>query len=312
MKIFNQLNIPKNYKKSVFAIGNFDGVHLGHQKVFKKAKDIAKRKKVKFGVMTFTPLPIMVFNKKIKNYRLACERQKLKLFKKNKVDFVVNVNFSKSFFKITAEDFIKKILYKKLQVKLIVVSNNFKFGRNRKGDINLLKHFSHTFGYNLLNIEPLKYLNQLVSSTKIRNQLRKGNVNIANKMLSRTWSIEGEVIEGKKIGRTLGYRTCNIKIKNYILPKTGIYAVKVSIGNNNKIYGAVAYLGNRPTFSGDQVFLEVNIFGIKKNLYKKKLTVYFLKYLRKDIKFDNSDQLVKQMNKDVISAKKGLKTKLVA
>jgi len=136
-------------------------------------------------------------------------------------------------------------------------------------------------------------------------------VNLANKLLSRTWSIQGIVIKGKKIGRKLGYRTCNIRIKNYIMPKAGIYAVKVTIGSKKNFYRGVAYLGNRPTFKGNQIFLEINIFGINKNLYKKKLTVYFLKFLRKDVKFENSDQLVKQMNKDVISAKKGLKTKLV-
>jgi riboflavin kinase / FMN adenylyltransferase len=311
MKIFNHLNVPKNYKKSALAIGNFDGVHLGHQKVFKKTKGIAKNKKIKFGVMTFTPLPAMFFNKEIKNHRLANESQKLKLFKKNNIDFVINVPFNKNFFKISAKNFIKKIIYKKLQVKFLVVSNNFKFGRNRKGDINLLKSFRKSCGYSLLNVEPLNYLNKSVSSTKIRNHLKNGNVNLANKLLSRTWSIQGIVIKGKKIGRKLGYRTCNIRIKNYITPKAGIYAVKVTIGSKKNFYSGVAYLGNRPTFEGNQIFLEINIFGIKKNLYKKKLTVYFLKFLRKDVKFENSDQLVKQMNKDVISAKKGLKTKLV-
>ena len=115
----------------------------------------------------------------------------------------------------------------------------------------------------------------------------------------------------KKIGRKLGYRTCNINIKNYILPKTGIYAVKVSIGSKNKKYGGVAYLGSRPTFGGKEIFLEIHIFGINKNLYKKKLRVYFLKFLRRDRKFNNSLQLIRQMNKDVIFAKKGLKTRLV-
>ena len=311
MKIFNNLNIPKKYKKSALAVGNFDGVHLGHQKVFKKTKDIAKNKKIKFGVMTFTPLPTMFFNKKILNHRLANENQKLQLLKKNNVDFVINVSFNKNFSKISAENFIKKIIYKKLQVQFLAVSNNFKFGRNRKGDINLLKNFSKSCGYNLLNVEQFNYANKSVSSTKIRNYLKNGNVNLANKLLSRTWSIEGIVIKGKKIGRKLGYRTCNIRIKNYIMPKVGIYAVKVTIDKKQKFYGGVAYLGNRPTFEGNQIFLEINIFNIKKNLYKKKLTVYFLKFLRKDVKFDNSTQLVKQMNKDVISAKKGLKTKLV-
>ena len=151
----------------------------------------------------------------------------------------------------------------------------------------------------------------MVSSTKTRNYLKKGNINLANKLLSRTWFIEGKVKKGKKIGRKLGYRTCNIDVKNYVMPKLGIYSVKVSIGSEMKKYGGVAYLGSRPTFKGKEIFLETNIFGINKNLYKKKLRVYFLKFLRNDKKCKNSTQLIKQMNKDVISAKKGLKTSLV-
>jgi riboflavin kinase/FMN adenylyltransferase len=141
--------------------------------------------------------------------------------------------------------------------------------------------------------------------------LQKGNIDLANKLLSRTWFIDGDVIKGKKLGRKLGYRTCNIKIKNYVLPKAGIYAVRLLIGNKKKLYSGVAYIGSRPTFEGKQVFLEIYIFGIKKNLYKKKLRVYFIKFIRLDKKFKNSSELVKEMNKDVILAKKGLKGKMV-
>ena len=311
MKIFNKLEVLKSYKNSALAIGNFDGVHLGHQKVFQKTQQIAKKEKIKFGVLTFSPLPVMFFNKKIKNFRLVSESKKLKLLKKNKVDFVLNIKFNKKFSKMSAENFIKNIIYKKLNARLLAVSNNFRFGKNRRGDVNLLKKFSLKYGYSLLKVNPQEFSKKIVSSTKVRKSLVQGKISLANKLLSRTWFIEGVVIKGKKIGRTLGYRTCNIKIRNYILPKIGIYAVKVRIGHNKKIYGGVAYLGRRPTFEGKEVFLEINIFDIKKNLYKKKLTVYFLKFLRKDIKFVNSVQLIKQMNKDVISAKKGLKTKLI-
>ncbi len=261
--------------------------------------------------MTFTPLPVMFFNKKIKNFRLVSEKQKLELLKKNKVDFVVNIKFNKNFSKISAENFIKNIIYKKLNAKLLAVSNNFKFGKNRKGDVFLLKNSSEQYGYSLLNVNPYKNLGKIVSSTKIRKYLKNGRIELANKLLSKTWFIEGIVRKGKKIGRKLGYRTCNINIKNYILPKIGIYAVKVLINNKKRVYDGIAYLGSRPTFNGKKIFLETNIFGIKKNLYKKSLKVYFLKFLRKDIKFDSSAQLIKQMNKDVIFAKRGLKTKLV-
>jgi riboflavin kinase/FMN adenylyltransferase len=311
MKIFNNTNILKNYKNSALAIGNFDGIHKGHQKVFKITKKIAKRMNIKFGILTFSPLPVMFFNKKIKNFRLTSENQKLNILTKHKVDFVININFNKKFSRISAEDFIKKNIYKKISPRLLAVSNNFKFGKNRRGDVKLLSKFSNLYNYKLLNIKPFKYLNKTVSSTKIRNYLIGGNIDLANKLLSRTWSIEGYVKSGNKIGRKLGYRTCNIKIKNYIIPKPGIYAVKVSVGDKVKVHGGVAYLGTRPTFAGKEIFLEVNIFNFNKNLYKKKLKVYFLKFLRVDKKFANSAQLVRQMNKDVIFAKKGLKTKLI-
>ena len=311
MKIFKDINISKNYKASALAIGNFDGVHKGHQKVFKETKKFAKVKKIKFGVLTFTPLPTMFFYKNIKNFRLTSEKQKIRLLKKYQVDFVINIKFNKSFSKIKAKDFIKKIIFKKISPQSLSVSNNFKFGRKRKGDVNLLKQFSNDCNYRLLKISPFKYLGKTVSSTRIRRCLKNGNIELANKLLSRTWFIDGKVLKGKQIGRKLGYRTCNIKIKNYILPKIGIYAVKVSLGDSKRKYGGVAYLGTRPTFEGKTIFLETNIFGIKKSLYKKKIRVYFLKFLRGDRKFKSPAQLIKQMNKDVIFAKKGLKAKLV-
>ena len=304
MKIFNNLNIPKKYKRSLLAIGNFDGVHKGHQKVFKYAKKFAKKNKSKFGILTFYPLPVMFFNKRIKNYRLTSEDEKFKLLKQYGVDFVINIRFNKSFSKISADNFIEKIIYKKINPRHIFVSNNFKFGNKRKGNVNLLKRFGKKYDFKLLKISPYKYGQKLVSSSRIRKCLQKGNIDLANKLLSRTWFINGHVIKGKKLGRKLGYRTCNIRIKNYILPLVGIYAVKVLIKNKKNISRGVAYFGSRPTFKGKEIFLEINIFGIKKNLYRKKLRVYFLKFIRSDIKFSSSAKLVRQMNKDVILAKK--------
>ena len=311
MKIFNSLTISKKYKGSAIAIGNFDGVHRGHQKVFKQAKKFAKKNKIRFGILTFTPLPVMFFNKKNSNYRLTSEDQKFNILKKYEVDFLVNIKFNKTFSKISAKKFIKNILYKKINPTLIFVSNNFKFGNKRKGNINLLKKFSKKYDYKLLKINPFRDQGKIISSTGIRKCLQTGNLDLANKLLSRTWFIDGRVKKGKKLGRKLGYRTCNIHIRNYVLPKTGTYAVKVLIENKKKIYNGVAYLGSRPTFGGKKIFLEINIFDIKKNLYKKKLRIFFLKFIRRDQKFNNSRKLVRQMNKDVIFAKKGLKTKLV-
>jgi len=304
MKIFNNLNIPKKYKNSFIAIGNFDGVHKGHQKIFKYSKALAKKNKSKFGILTFSPLPVMFFNKKIKNYRLTSEYEKFQLLKKYGVHFVVNIKFNRDFSKISAKNFIKKIIFKKINPKQIFVSNNFKFGNKRKGNVNFLKKLGKKYDYKLLKINPYKYAKKLVSSTRIRKCLQKGNIELANKLLSRTWSISGKVIKGKKLGRKLGYRTCNIRIKNYVLPMNGIYAVKASIESKKNKYLGVAYLGSRPTFKGKEIFLEIYLFGIKKNLYKKELRVYFLKFIRGDRKFKNSAELIGQMNKDVILAKK--------
>ena len=311
MKIFKNTNIPKNYKNSAIAIGNFDGVHKGHQKVFKQAKKQAKKNKIKFGVLTFTPLPVMFFNRNIKNYRLISESKKFQLFEKHKVDFVINVKFDKIFSKITAEKFIKNIIFKKVNPQLIFVSNNFKFGNKRRGNIRLLKKFSKNYNYQLINTLPLKHKGKVVSSTQIRKCLQQGNLDLANSLLSRTWFIKGLVQRGRKLGKKLGYPTCNIDVKNYVLPKIGIYTVKVLIGNNKKIFKGVAYLGYRPTFGGKKIILEINIFGIKKNMYKKELKVYFIKFIRGEQKFKNRSSLIKQMNKDVIIARKSLRANLI-
>jgi len=311
MKIFKNTTIPKKYKGSAIAIGNFDGVHKGHQKIFNQAKMYTKRNKLKFGVLTFTPLPVMFFNKKIKNHRLVSENQKLDFIKEYGTDFVVNIKFNKIFSKITAENFIKKIIFKKIKPHLIFVSNNFRFGNKRKGNVSLLRSYCNKYNYRLINIKPFKYKGRIVSSTRIRESLQSGNLDLANTLLSRTWSIKGTVQKGKKLGKKLGYPTCNINIKNYLLPKFGVYAVKVLIDKNIKIMSGIANLGYRPTFEGKKLLLEVNIFGFKRNLYKKKLTIYFEKFIREEKKFDNSTSLVRQIHKDVIFAKKHLKTKLI-
>ena len=222
MKIFHKATILKNYKGSALAIGNFDGVHKGHQKVFKYAKKFAKRKKIKFGILTFNPLPVMFFNKKIRNYKLISEDQKYKLFKNYGVDFVINIKFNKVFSQISAEKFITNIIYKKISPKLIFVSNNFKFGNKRRGDINLLKKFSKKYNFRILKIRPFNYQGKIISSTRIRKFLQNGYLDLANTLLSRTWSIDGYVKKGKKNRQKIrisyvqysNQRLCASKIRN--------------------------------------------------------------------------------------------------
>ena len=301
---YKNFNIKKNHQKSIILIGNFDGVHLGHQKLFDSAKKYKKKENLKIGVVTFDPIPKMFFNKKLKNYRISNLNQKLNIFKKLKVDFVVNKKFDKKFSKIKCNKFISEIIYKKLNPKIIFVSNNFKFGNKREGDVKLLKLLEKKYKYKIINPPTLKKKNKTISSSLIRKLLADGKLNLANNYLNRNWSIEGVVKKGRNIGKKIGFPTCNIDIENYVIARPGVYAVKVNILNNNKILKGIANLGYRPTFNQKKILLEVNIFNFSRNLYNKKLTVEFIKFIRGEKKFKGIDQLKKQIKLDLKSAKR--------
>ena len=304
VKYYNNFNIQKKHKNSIILIGNFDGVHLGHQKLFKKALILKKRKKYKIGVVTFDPIPKMFFFKKIKNYRISNLNQKLEILKNFEVDFVVNKKFDLKFSKIDCNKFIDNFLYKKLSAKLIFVSNNFRFGHKREGDVKLLKSLEKKYNYKIVNPSPLKKKEKIISSTLIRNLLETGQVSLANKHLGRNWSIQGVVKLGRRIGKTIGFPTCNIDIENYVIAKPGVYAVKIFINKTKKNLKGIANLGFRPTFNQHKLLLEVHLFNFSRNLYNKYLSVEFIKFIRKEKKFRNIDQLKKQIKVDLLNAKK--------
>ena len=310
-KIYNNFIIPRKLKKSILLIGNFDGLHLGHQKVCNEAKKYKKKYKLKLGVLTFNPLPIMFFNNKMKNYRLTNDSQKFILLKKMGVDFVINKRFNLKFSKIKSEKFIKNIIVKKIDPKFIFVSNNFRYGNKRKGDVKELITESKKYGFNVIKPEPLRIKKKVVSSTSIRDLLKKGKIREANKLLSRNWVINGDVQRGRQLGKKLGFPTCNIDINNYVLAKPGVYSIKVTIDESKKILNGIAYLGYRPTFEGKKLLLEVNLFGFNGNLYKKTLNVYFFNFIRRDKKFKNKISLITQMKKDLLKAKFDLKKKII-
>ena len=301
---YKNFNIKKNHKKSIILIGNFDGVHLGHQKLFDSAKKHKKKENLKIGVVTFDPIPKMFFDKKLKNYRISNLNQKLSIFKKFKVDFVINKKFDKKFSKIKCNNFISEIIYKKLNPKIIFVSNNFRFGNKREGDVKLLKLLEKKYNYKIINPPTLKKKNKTISSSLVRKLLADGKLNLANNYLNRNWSIEGVVKKGRNMGKKIGFPTCNIDIENYVIARPGVYAVKVNILNSNKILKGIANLGYRPTFNQKKILLEVNIFNFSRNLYNKKLTVEFIKFIRSEKKFKGIDQLKKQIKLDLKSAKR--------
>ena len=302
MKIYNNPNIDNKHRNGVIAIGNFDGLHLGHQKVIQEAKQKAKKNKIPFGVMTFEPVPVMFFNKNIKNHRINSLEQKKTQLKKFRLDFLIIIKFNKNFSTQSAEEFIKKIISKKTRCKYLYVSKNFKFGFKRQGNIKTLKKFEKKYNFKNIVTKPYKKGNKTISSTFLRKKIRSGKIDEVNKLLNRNWCINGKVIKGQRRGRKIGFPTCNLKLSNYVVPKLGVYAVKVK--SKNFYRNGIANIGYRPTFNGQNLLLETNIFGINKNLYNKVISVNFKKFIRPEKKFRNLKHLKQQIKLDIKKAKK--------
>jgi riboflavin kinase/FMN adenylyltransferase len=302
MKIYKNAKLSKKHRNSVLAVGNFDGLHLGHQKVINEAKQKAKKNKLPFGLMTFEPIPMMFFKKINRDHRINSLDQKKIQLKKLKLDFLIIIKFNKNFSTLTAEEFIKEIIFNKTRCRYLYVSKNFKFGFERQGNIQTLKKFEKKFNFVSIITKPFKKNYKTISSTLIRKKIREGKISLVNKLLNRYWCIEGKVIKGKKRGRRIGFPTCNLSLNSYVVPKLGVYAVRVKGKTFNK--NGIANVGYRPTFNGQSLLLETNIFGFNQNLYNKVINVSFKKFIRVEKKFKNLEYLKKQIKIDTKLAKK--------
>tara|TARA_B100000886_G_scaffold263377_1_gene187966 strand:- start:155 stop:1087 length:933 start_codon:yes stop_codon:yes gene_type:complete len=303
INLYKNYNIKNNDKSSIILIGSFDGLHLGHRKLFERAKKLKFKTKCKIGVFTFDPIPKMFFSESLKNYRISNFNEKIKILKNFNVDFVINQAFNKKFSRIKCNDFIKNILIKRIGMKYIYVSNNFKFGNKREGDVKLLQTYQKKYNYKVIKPSPLKIKNKVISSSLIRKLLQDGNLNTANKYLNRLWSVEGVVKKGRQLGKKIGFPTCNIDMKDYVISKLGVYAVKINLTTDNKIYKGIANLGIRPTFNQKKILLEVNIFNFNKKIYGRRIRVEFVKFIRGEKKFENINNLKKQIKLDIKKAK---------
>ena len=304
VKLYKNFDINKNHRESIILIGNFDGVHLGHLKLFKLAQTYKKEYNLKIGVINFDPMPKMFFNKTLKNFRLSSVTQKVNLLNNLGVDFIITKKFDKTFSKTKSINFIKNILSKKLKARFIFVSNNFRFGNKREGDVKFLVQNEQKYNYQVIKPKPFLVNKKIVSSSLIRSYLEKGFLERANKLLDRKWSINGMVQKGRQIGKKIGFPTCNIDIKDYVLAKPGVYAVSVLRKNNPKTLKGIANLGFRPTFNQKKILLEVHLFNFSGNLYNKHLSVEFLKFIRKEKKFKNINKLKSQIKLDLEIAKR--------
>ena len=302
--LYNSFNIKARHKRAIILIGNFDGLHLGHQKLFTLANKYKRKYSLSVGVLTFEPMPKMYFNKNINNFRISNQKQKIDLLNKLNVDFVITKKFNKNFSKTKSISFIENILKKKLNAKFIFVSNNFRFGNKREGNVKQLIKYEKKYNYKIIKPKPLLIKRKIISSSLIRNYLQIGKLREANKLLRRNWSIEGKVQKGKQLGKKIGFPTANIDIKDYVLACPGVYAVKAKLTNSSKIIKGIANLGYRPTFNGKKILLETHLFNFSGNIYNKDLTVKFLKFIRKEKKFKNINQLKKQIRIDLLTAKK--------
>lgn len=283
-------------KESVVTIGNFDGIHKGHQVLIEKATEYAKKNNVISTVFTFNNHPVNYFKpNSIKN--IITNNDKIKILKTMGVDYIINIPFDEYMTKISGYDFVKDILIDKLGAKKIIVGHDFTFARNKEGNIDLLKELSKKNGFLLEIVNPVKIDDIRISSSYIRKLILDGKVEDARKYLGRNYKLSGEVIHSKKLGRTIGFPTANISIdENIIIPKVGIYATKVYV--NGTIYYGATNVGYNPTVNGKKLSIETNILEFNDDIYGKIITIEFLERIRDEKKFNGIEELKEQLQKD--------------
>ena len=300
--VCNLDNLPKNITNPVITIGNFDGVHWAHQKIFKKIIERARDLRGTSVVITFEPHPVKVmFPEKAKPLITLLE-QKKELVINQGIDIFLIIEFTLEFAGISARDFVKDILVDKIGIKEIAVGYDYTFGHNRKGNITVLREMGSLFNFNVHQVDPVYVRKVLVSSTSIRNLIMEGNVDEAKKILGRNYQIRGEVISGRnRGGPLLGYPTANLRLTDELIPKEGVYIVLIDIGG--KIYQGLTNIGYNPTFKDKTLSVETYIFDLSANILKQKIKVNFLSRLRDEITFASSKELSQQIDQDVNQAR---------
>ncbi len=311
MKLYTDLNHFKAHNP-VVTIGTFDGVHLGHQKVILRLQEFAKQHNGETVIFTFHTHPRLVTSPNESNLRLLTTlKEKIDLFKKYGIDHLIVYTFDKEFSELTYNEFVEKILVEKIGTHCLVVGYDHKFGKNREGGFDYLQKCAEKFNFKIEKLDVLLVKEDSVSSTKIREALESGKIEKANHYLGYLFTLHGTVVEGKQLGRKLGFPTANIEAsdKYKIIPGYGVYAVKVELGNNG--YNGMLNIGTRPTFNNnaDNRSIEVHIFDFDGDLYGKEITLKFVGKIRDEKKFENIDMLVSQLVKDKKAALKILQVK---
>lgn len=291
-------------KKLCLAIGNFDGFHKGHQAIIRQVKDISLKKNLSSAIMSFNPHPRIFFNNSNENFNIYTKEEKLIFLKEFNIDIYIDFEFNINLSQLTPEDFVENILVDKLNITNLVVGSEFRFGKDRKGNVSTLNDLSKKNNYNVHLVDSimLKDMSSKYSSSIIRKKITEGKIEDVTNSLGRQWYMKGTVIEGQKKARDINFPTANILPSNHILPKKGVYAVDVIF--NNKTYLGISNFGLRPTVDGTKLLLETHLFNFDQEIYGKELTVRFHTFIRPEVKFSNFKELTKQIKKDVEKAKK--------
>ena len=290
--------ISKQTRGYSVAIGNFDGLHLGHLSVISLAQNHGKE--LDSGVLTFEPHPRQFFNQNQPRFRLMNAETRMNNLKKLNLDVLFEIPFNQSLANLRPEAFVESILIEKLNIKHIVVGESFRFGRNRAGSIELLKKYNIEGKLDLTIAPAFKFEDQLVSSSLLREKLKAGSIKEVNKLLDHSYHISGIVQKGFQRGRNLGFPTINLEIKDILIPKYGVYAAFVDVlsGELKGKYKGAASIGLRPTYGNNDPNIEVYIFDFNDSLYEENVSVSLVDFLRPEIKFDNELELIEQMKQD--------------
>lgn len=293
-------------KPTVITIGTFDGVHLGHQKIINKVVESARRENLLATIFTFFPHPRMIVQHDNSLKLIHTLSEKKEALKALGVDLLIVQPFNEDFANLTAEDFVHKLLVERLNAKKVIIGYDHRFGKGRTADIKDMERFGEQYGFAVEEI-PVEEINEVsVSSTAIRNALLSGKMDIAERYLAAPYSLTGTVVHGMKLGRSIGYPTANIVVddKYKLIPKDGVYAV-YSLINQQKVYGMMS-IGKNPTIEGKGSSIEVHFFDFNNDIYDQQITIYFIKYLREEQKFDSIELLKQQIANDETAARKAI------
>lgn len=308
MKVYHNIEDFKGVENPIVTIGTFDGVHVGHQKIISRMKELAQKLNGETVLITFYPHPRLVIHPDSKNLKfINTQERKIKLIEKTGVDHLIVIKFTHEFSKLTSSNFIQKYLVEQIKTRKLIIGYDHHFGKNRLGDFKTLYDLGHQFGFDVEKIPAQDVENIAVSSTKIRKALETGKIQKANLLLGYEYSITGIVVEGQKIGRKIGFPTANIEQADEykLITANGVYACRVEY--EGKIFKGMGNVGVRPTVNNSDLTIEVNIFDFDKEIYDEEITIYFVDRIRDEVKFDDLDGLKEQLGKDEIEVRELLK-----